>query len=59
MLVSFLSTQHSDFSCQFSKVFYLICDRTPSNLATARLTGPSHSKGSLSEERNPTSKYYR
>ncbi|XP_034514340.1 protein polybromo-1 isoform X14 [Ailuropoda melanoleuca] len=32
--------------------------RTPSNLATARLTGPSHSKGSL-EERNPTSKYYR
>ncbi|XP_058582627.1 protein polybromo-1 isoform X30 [Neofelis nebulosa] len=33
--------------------------RTPSNLATARLTGPSHSKGSLSEERNPTSKYYR
>ncbi|XP_045718157.1 protein polybromo-1 isoform X17 [Mirounga angustirostris] len=33
--------------------------RTPSNLATARLTGPSHSKGSLGEERNPTSKYYR
>ncbi|XP_027438200.1 protein polybromo-1 isoform X12 [Callorhinus ursinus] len=33
--------------------------RTPSNVATARLTGPSHSKGSLGEERNPTSKYYR
>ncbi|XP_062971485.1 protein polybromo-1 isoform X14 [Cynocephalus volans] len=33
--------------------------RTPSNLASARLTGPSHSKGSLGEERNPTSKYYR
>ncbi|XP_047548189.1 protein polybromo-1 isoform X19 [Lutra lutra] len=33
--------------------------RTPSNLATARLTGPSHSKGSLGEERNPASKYYR
>ncbi|XP_038311133.1 protein polybromo-1 isoform X22 [Canis lupus baileyi] len=33
--------------------------RTPSNLAAARLTGPSHSKGSLGEERNPTSKYYR
>ncbi|XP_053456105.1 protein polybromo-1 isoform X11 [Nycticebus coucang] len=33
--------------------------RTPSNLATARLTGPSHSKGSLGEERNPSSKYYR
>ncbi|XP_032177734.1 protein polybromo-1 isoform X10 [Mustela erminea] len=33
--------------------------RTPANLATARLTGPSHSKGSLGEERNPTSKYYR
>ncbi|XP_048211802.1 protein polybromo-1 isoform X2 [Perognathus longimembris pacificus] len=33
--------------------------RTASNLAAARLTGPSHSKGSLGEERNPTSKYYR
>ncbi|XP_073086796.1 protein polybromo-1 isoform X23 [Manis javanica] len=33
--------------------------RTSSNLAAARLTGPSHSKGSLGEERNPTSKYYR
>ncbi|XP_037653903.1 protein polybromo-1 isoform X7 [Choloepus didactylus] len=33
--------------------------RTPSNLAAARLTGSSHSKGSLGEERNPTSKYYR
>ncbi|XP_075864521.1 protein polybromo-1 isoform X33 [Microcebus murinus] len=33
--------------------------RNPSNLATARLTGPSHSKGSLGEERNPSSKYYR
>ncbi|XP_006876116.1 PREDICTED: protein polybromo-1 [Chrysochloris asiatica] len=33
--------------------------RTASNLATARLTGSSHGKGSLSEERNPTSKYYR
>ncbi|XP_045385988.1 protein polybromo-1 isoform X16 [Lemur catta] len=33
--------------------------RTSSNLATARLTGPSHSKGSLGEERNPSSKYYR
>ncbi|XP_074259839.1 protein polybromo-1 isoform X23 [Saimiri boliviensis] len=33
--------------------------RTPTNLAAARLTGPSHSKGSLGEERNPTSKYYR
>ncbi|XP_060164933.1 protein polybromo-1 isoform X16 [Globicephala melas] len=33
--------------------------RTPSNLAAARLTGPSHSKGSLGEERNPTNKYYR
>nr|XP_020030822.1 protein polybromo-1 isoform X5 [Castor canadensis]XP_020030823.1 protein polybromo-1 isoform X5 [Castor canadensis]XP_020030824.1 protein polybromo-1 isoform X5 [Castor canadensis]XP_020030825.1 protein polybromo-1 isoform X5 [Castor canadensis]XP_020030826.1 protein polybromo-1 isoform X5 [Castor canadensis] len=33
--------------------------RTTSNLAAARLTGPSHSKGSLCEERNPTSKYYR
>nr|XP_044991448.1 protein polybromo-1 isoform X17 [Jaculus jaculus] len=33
--------------------------RTASNLATARLTGPSHSKSSLGEERNPTSKYYR
>ncbi|XP_058416797.1 protein polybromo-1 isoform X15 [Diceros bicornis minor] len=33
--------------------------RTSSNLAAARLTGPSHSKGSLGEERNPTGKYYR
>ncbi|KAM5231045.1 protein polybromo-1 isoform 20-T21 [Hipposideros larvatus] len=33
--------------------------RTSSNLAATRLTGPSHSKGSLAEERNPTSKYYR
>ncbi|XP_066900052.1 protein polybromo-1 isoform X27 [Kogia breviceps] len=33
--------------------------RTPSNLVAARLTGPSHSKGSLGEERNPTNKYYR
>ncbi|XP_057626710.1 protein polybromo-1 isoform X18 [Chionomys nivalis] len=33
--------------------------RTASNLAAARLTGPSHSKSSLGEERNPTSKYYR
>ncbi|XP_076985138.1 protein polybromo-1 isoform X7 [Tamandua tetradactyla] len=33
--------------------------RTPSNLAAARLTGSSHGKGSLGEERNPTSKYYR
>ncbi|XP_044790044.1 protein polybromo-1 isoform X22 [Bubalus bubalis] len=33
--------------------------RTSSNLAATRLTGPSHSKGSLGEERNPTSKYYR
>lgn len=33
--------------------------RTSSNLVAARLTGPSHSKGSLGEERNPTSKYYR
>ncbi|KAM9186259.1 protein polybromo-1 isoform 2-T2 [Dugong dugon] len=33
--------------------------RTASNLAAARLTGSSHGKGSLSEERNPTSKYYR
>ncbi|XP_072506096.1 protein polybromo-1 isoform X36 [Notamacropus eugenii] len=33
--------------------------RTPSNLAAAKLTGSSQGKGSLSEERNPTSKYYR
>ncbi|XP_047632303.1 protein polybromo-1 isoform X2 [Phacochoerus africanus] len=33
--------------------------RTSSNLVAARLTSPSHSKGSLGEERNPTSKYYR
>ncbi|XP_039723439.1 protein polybromo-1 isoform X14 [Pteropus medius] len=33
--------------------------RTSSNLAAARITGPSHSKSSLGEERNPTSKYYR
>ncbi|XP_037386357.1 protein polybromo-1 isoform X24 [Talpa occidentalis] len=33
--------------------------RTPSNLAATRLTGASHSKGGLGEERNPTSKYYR
>ncbi|XP_058148579.1 protein polybromo-1 isoform X2 [Dasypus novemcinctus] len=33
--------------------------RTPSNLTTARLTGSSHGKGSLGEERNSTSKYYR
>ncbi|XP_070246824.1 protein polybromo-1 isoform X10 [Myotis yumanensis] len=33
--------------------------RTSSNLAAARLTGSAHSKGSLVEERNPTSKYYR
>ncbi|XP_014395248.1 PREDICTED: protein polybromo-1 isoform X19 [Myotis brandtii] len=33
--------------------------RTSSNLAAARLTGSAHSKGSLIEERNPTSKYYR
>ncbi|XP_050014091.1 protein polybromo-1 isoform X28 [Alexandromys fortis] len=33
--------------------------RTASNLAAARLTGPSHSKSSLGEERNPTSKYFR
>ncbi|XP_007950252.1 protein polybromo-1 [Orycteropus afer afer] len=33
--------------------------RTASNLAAARLTSSSHGKGSLSEERNPTSKYYR
>ncbi|XP_021566552.1 protein polybromo-1 isoform X5 [Carlito syrichta] len=33
--------------------------RTPSSLATARLTSPPHSKGNLAEERNSTSKYYR
>ncbi|XP_063113302.1 protein polybromo-1 isoform X24 [Cavia porcellus] len=33
--------------------------RTASNLAAARLTGSTHSKGSLGEERNATSKYYR
>ncbi|XP_054991811.1 protein polybromo-1 isoform X14 [Sorex araneus] len=33
--------------------------RTSSNLAAARLTGTSHSKSGLSDERNPTSKYYR
>uniref|UniRef100_A0A8C2V975 Protein polybromo-1 n=2 Tax=Chinchilla lanigera TaxID=34839 RepID=A0A8C2V975_CHILA len=33
--------------------------RTASNLAAARLTSSSHSKGNLGEERNPTSKYYR
>ncbi|XP_045687892.1 protein polybromo-1 isoform X11 [Phyllostomus hastatus] len=33
--------------------------RTPSNLTASRLTGSTHSKGSLGEERNPTSKYYR
>lgn len=33
--------------------------RTASNLAAARLTGSSHNKGSLGEERNATSKYYR
>ncbi|XP_043820897.1 protein polybromo-1 isoform X10 [Dromiciops gliroides] len=33
--------------------------RTPSNLAAAKLTGSSQGKGSLSEERNPTSRYYR
>uniref|UniRef100_A0A8C6ETY6 Protein polybromo-1 n=1 Tax=Marmota marmota marmota TaxID=9994 RepID=A0A8C6ETY6_MARMA len=33
--------------------------RTPSNLSATRLTGPSHSKSSLGEERNTTSKYYR
>ncbi|XP_004676135.2 PREDICTED: protein polybromo-1 isoform X2 [Condylura cristata] len=33
--------------------------RTPSNLAATRLTGASHNKGGLGEERNPTSKYYR
>ncbi|XP_036911648.1 protein polybromo-1 isoform X16 [Sturnira hondurensis] len=33
--------------------------RTPSNLTAARLTGSTHSKGNLGEERNPTSKYYR
>ncbi|XP_007500557.1 protein polybromo-1 isoform X37 [Monodelphis domestica] len=33
--------------------------RTPSNLAAAKLTGSSQGKGSLSEERNSTSKYYR
>ncbi|XP_032774610.1 protein polybromo-1 isoform X20 [Rattus rattus] len=33
--------------------------RTASNLAVARLTGPSHNKSSLDEERNPTSKCYR
>ncbi|XP_002713289.2 protein polybromo-1 isoform X34 [Oryctolagus cuniculus] len=33
--------------------------RTPSSLGTTRLTGPAHSKGSLSEDRNPASKYYR
>ncbi|XP_006892308.1 PREDICTED: protein polybromo-1 isoform X8 [Elephantulus edwardii] len=33
--------------------------RTASHLAAARLTSSSHGKGSLSEERNPTSKYYR
>ncbi|KAM8758698.1 protein polybromo-1 isoform 26-T27 [Rhynchonycteris naso] len=33
--------------------------RTSSNLAAARLTGSSHSKSSLGEERNPASKYYR
>ncbi|XP_051060635.1 protein polybromo-1 isoform X9 [Phodopus roborovskii] len=33
--------------------------RTASNLAATRLTGPSHSKSSLGEERNPSSKYYR
>ncbi|XP_054451620.1 protein polybromo-1 isoform X9 [Pteronotus mesoamericanus] len=33
--------------------------RTSSNLTAARLTGSTHSKGSLGEERNPTSKYYR
>ncbi|KAF3829068.1 hypothetical protein GH733_003332 [Mirounga leonina] len=42
-----------------SQVFKVSLSLTPSNLATARLTGPSHSKGSLGEERNPTSKYYR
>ncbi|XP_063131392.1 protein polybromo-1 isoform X19 [Rattus norvegicus] len=33
--------------------------RTATNLAAARLTGPSHNKSSLDEERNPTSKCYR
>ncbi|KAM5280315.1 protein polybromo-1 isoform 23-T23 [Ctenodactylus gundi] len=33
--------------------------RTASSLAAARLSGSSHSKGSLGEERNSTSKYYR
>ncbi|XP_058534633.1 protein polybromo-1 isoform X8 [Ochotona princeps] len=33
--------------------------RTSSHLASARLTGPAHSKSSLSEERNSSSKYYR
>ncbi|XP_036122716.1 protein polybromo-1 isoform X9 [Molossus molossus] len=33
--------------------------RTSSNLAAGRLTASAHSKASLGEERNPTSKYYR
>ncbi|XP_036075137.1 protein polybromo-1 isoform X17 [Rousettus aegyptiacus] len=33
--------------------------RTSSNLAGPRMTVPSHSKSSLGEERNATSKYYR
>uniref|UniRef100_A0A6I8N256 Protein polybromo-1 n=1 Tax=Ornithorhynchus anatinus TaxID=9258 RepID=A0A6I8N256_ORNAN len=33
--------------------------RTPSNLAAAKLTGPLQGKGSVGEERNPASKYYR
>ncbi|XP_075403609.1 protein polybromo-1 isoform X10 [Tenrec ecaudatus] len=33
--------------------------RTASNLAAARLTASPHGKGSLSEERNASSKYYR
>lgn len=63
MFVFFLFIHHSDFSCQVSELLFcfliLSLDRTSSNLAAARLTSSAHSKGSLGEERNPTSKYYR
>lgn len=58
--VSFVCLLASWFQLSIFWGFLILSlDRTSSNLATTRLSGPSHGKGSLGEERNPTSKYYR
>lgn len=60
MVVSFSLPSILILAVSFLSFFFILSlDRTSSNLAAARLTGSTHSKGSLGDERNPTSKYYR